>query len=80
MSCLFQIHTPLNSFTPDSLHRVFSDYNPLLIRIHIPIYVDPCRNDLCSGDHLHLCKRHHLPSPPYVLLFYLLYQQQNQSL
>ncbi|KAG5415521.1 hypothetical protein IGI04_003088 [Brassica rapa subsp. trilocularis] len=59
------IHTPLNSFTPDSLHRVFSDYNPLLIRIHIPICVDPCRKDLCSGDHLHLCKRHHLPSPPY---------------
>lgn len=70
MSCLFQIHTPLNSFTPDSLHRVFSDYNPFLIRI--PICVDPCRKDLCSGDHLYLCKWHHLPSPPYVLLFYLL--------
>ncbi|KAL0644600.1 hypothetical protein Bca4012_042890 [Brassica carinata] len=59
MSCPFQIHTLLNSFTPDCLHRVFSDYNLSPIRIHIPIYDDLCRKDLCSGDHLHLYKRHH---------------------
>ena len=59
MSCPFQIHTSLNSFTPYCLHCVFSDYNPSPIHIHIPICADPCRKDLCSGDHLHLYKRHH---------------------
>ena len=28
MSCPSQIHTPLNSLTPDCFHRIFSDYNP----------------------------------------------------
>ena len=50
---------PFEQFHSDCLHRVFSDYNPPPIRIHIPIYDDPCRKDLCSGDHLHLYKRHH---------------------